>query len=426
MNPIYEDILKDITIPQMYKIKQKFDPSHIENIQEQIKNTVCAFPEIEKIKGKRIALAVGSRGINHIALIVKTMVSIIKSFDADIFIVPSMGSHGGAIAENQKKILEHLGVTEEYVKAPIISNMETVIIGNTENGIPVNMDKNAASADYTITIARIKPHSSFRGKYESGMLKMCVIGLGKQKGADYCHFQGMANMGKNLEEIGKVFKEKSNILFSLGIIENSYDEPYFIEAIAMSEIMIREPKLLEKATSLLPSIPFTDIDLLIVDEIGKNITGTGMDCNIIQRFTSEHMIPKTFIKRIVVLDLTNESDGNGAGMGLADITTKRAEKKIIREKTYPNFLTARTVKGCMIPMVMDNDFDAIRTGIKTIPNADYNNLKIVRIKNTLQLDLLEISEAMLKDMKNNNSLEILEGPFKLEFNENHDLITRSW
>ena len=422
MTSVYEEILRPVKLPEMYRISQKFDDSCIADIPARIRETVSSVISSNEINGKTVAVGVGSRGINHIPVIVKTLVDVLKSHGAKVFIVPSMGSHGGAIAENQKSILQHLGVTEEYVGAEIRASMETVVIGETEDGVPVHMDRNAASADYTVTVARIKPHCSFRGKYESGMTKMCVIGLGKQHGADYCHFQGMANMGKNLEKIGKVFISSSNLLFSLGIIENAYDEPCFIEAIPKNEIMDREPALLDKAKTLLPSIPFKNIDLLVVDELGKNITGTGIDCNIIQRFTSEHMIAKPFIKRVVVLDITDESDGNACGFGLTDVSTMRAYKKMDMDKTYPNLLTSRTINGGKIPMIMANDFDAIRAGIKSAPDLDYSNLRIVRIKNSLALDSMEISAAMLGDLKNNHLLNVEAGPYYWEFDDEGTLI----
>ncbi len=422
MTSVYEEILRPVKLPEMYRISQKFDDSCIADIPARIRETVSSVISSNEINGKTVAVGVGSRGINHIPVIVKTLIDVLKSHGAKVFIVPSMGSHGGAIAENQKSILQHLGVTEEYVGAEIRASMETVVIGETEDGVPVHMDRNAASADYTVTVARIKPHCSFRGKYESGMTKMCVIGLGKQHGADYCHFQGMANMGKNLEKIGKVFISSSNLLFSLGIIENAYDEPCFIEAIPKNEIMDREPALLDKAKTLLPSIPFKNIDLLVVDELGKNITGTGIDCNIIQRFTSEHMIAKPFIKRVVVLDITDESDGNACGFGLTDVSTMRAYKKMDMDKTYPNLLTSRTINGGKIPMIMANDFDAIRAGIKSAPDLDYSNLRIVRIKNSLALDSMEISAAMLGDLKNNHLLNVEAGPYYWEFDDEGTLI----
>ena len=394
---VYNELLKDVKLPKMYKVNQEFDRTCILNITEKVRKELLSFSKISLVRGKTVALAVGSRGIKHITEIVKTVVDTLQDCGAEVFIVPAMGSHGGAIAENQKKILEHLGITEDAIGIQIEATMDTDCIGYTPDGIPVYFDRNANQADYTISIARIKPHCSFRGIYESGMVKMSVIGLGKQKGADFCHRQGMANMGTNLEKIGRVHMEKSNLLCCLGLIENAYDDTCMLQVFAKNEIMEKEPDLLEVAKSYLPRIPFKNLDLLIVDEIGKDITGTGMDCNIVQRFTSEHMPTKPFAKRLVVLDLTDKSDGNASGVGLADITTRRVFNKMSFENTYPNNLTARTTAGCKIPMIMENDYNAIRAGIKTAPNVDYNAMRIVRIKNTLRLDEMEISEALVKE-----------------------------
>ena len=396
---VYNELLKDVKLPKMYKVNQEFDRTCILNITEKVRKELLSFSKISLVRGKTVALAVGSRGIKHITEIVKTVVDTLQDCGAEVFIVPAMGSHGGAIAENQKKILEHLGITEDAIGIQIEATMDTDCIGYTPDGIPVYFDRNANQADYTISIARIKPHCSFRGIYESGMVKMSVIGLGKQKGADFCHRQGMANMGTNLEKIGRVHMEKSNLLCCLGLIENAYDDTCMLQVFAKNEIMEKEPDLLEVAKSYLPRIPFKNLDLLIVDEIGKDLTGTGMDCNIVQRFTSEHMPTKPFAKRLVVLDLTDKSDGNASGVGLADITTRRVFNKMSFENTYPNNLTARTTAGCKIPMIMENDYNAIRAGIKTAPNVDYNAMRIVRIKNTLRLDEMEISEALVKEAK---------------------------
>ena len=396
---VYNELLKDVKLPKMYKVNQEFDRTCILNITEKVRKELLSFSKISLVRGKTVALAVGSRGIKHITEIVKTVVDTLQDCGAEVFIVPAMGSHGGAIAENQKKILEHLGITEDAIGIQIEATMDTDCIGYTPDGIPVYFDRNANQADYTISIARIKPHCSFRGIYESGMVKMSVIGLGKQKGADFCHRQGMANMGTNLEKIGRVHMEKSNLLCCLGLIENAYDDTCMLQVFAKNEIMEKEPDLLEVAKSYLPRIPFKNLDLLIVDEIGKDITGTGMDCNIVQRFTSEHMPTKPFAKRLVVLDLTDKSDGNASGVGLADITTRRVFNKMSFENTYPNNLTARTTAGCKIPMIMENDYNAIRAGIKTAPNVDYNAMRIVRIKNTLRLDEMEISEELVKEAK---------------------------
>lgn len=418
----YSELLSPIHFPRMIRVRQEFKNNKIEDIPQTVSACVANFAYNCSLDGKQVALAVGSRGIKNISVITRTLIDCLKANGAKVFIVPAMGSHGGAKAENQTAILYHLGITEDAMGVAIRSSMETTIIGHTSDGIPVHMDKWASQADYTVSIARIKPHSSFRGKYESGMVKMCVIGLGKQHGADYCHLQGMSNMGKNLEKIGRVFEEKSNLLFSLGIIENAYEDTCEILVVPRQELLAAEPALLEKAKSYLPSIPFQNIDLLVIDEFGKNITGTGMDCNIIQRFTSEHMTAKPFVKRLVTLDLTKESDGNASGFGLADISTRRTFEKMSFEKTYPNNLTARTIIGCRIPMIMENDYDALRAGIKTAPDVDADRLRIVRIHNTLRLDEMEISEAMLDEAKNNPALSVCSEPFFWQFREDGSLI----
>lgn len=418
----YDSILDSVKLPRMYRVKRLFDSSHITDIPGAVASQVKNFPGISGVEGKRVALAVGSRGISNLQLIVKTVIQVLSDCGAEVFIVPAMGSHGGAVAENQKRILEHLGITEEAMGIPILASMETDCIGYTQDGVPVYFDRNANQADYTVSIARIKPHCSFRGKYESGMVKMSVIGLGKQKGADYCHMRGMANMGANLEKIGKVHMEKSNLLFCLGLMENAYDDTCMIRAFGREEILDQEPELLTLAKSYLPEIPFSDLDLLVVDEIGKNITGTGMDCNIIQRFTSEHMEAKPFLKRLVVLDLTEESDGNASGLGLADIASRRAFDKMSFLKTYPNNLTARTTVGCKVPMIMDSDYDAIRAGIKTAPDVDYDRLRIVRIKNTLCLSEMEISEALWEEAAGKKGIQGDRRGFEWEFDKKGNLI----
>ena len=257
---VYNELLKDVKLPKMYKVNQEFDRTCILNITEKVRKELLSFSKISLVRGKTVALAVGSRGIKHITEIVKTVVDTLQDCGAEVFIVPAMGSHGGAIAENQKKILEHLGITEDAIGIQIEATMDTDCIGYTPDGIPVYFDRNANQADYTISIARIKPHCSFRGIYESGMVKMSVIGLGKQKGADFCHRQGMANMGTNLEKIGRVHMEKSNLLCCLGLIENAYDDTCMLQVFAKNEIMEKEPDLLEVAKSYLPRIPFKNLD----------------------------------------------------------------------------------------------------------------------------------------------------------------------
>ena len=328
----YDALLEHIRLPHMAGAAVTYDSTCIQDVAAEVRNELLACPGIEKVFGKTVAVAVGSRGLANLTALVSTTIAVLQEKGASVFIVPAMGSHGGATADGQRRLLEHLGISEETMGVPVRSTMEPAAIAYTEEGDPVYFDANAAAADYTVTIARVKPHTAFHGEYESGMVKMNVIGLGKQKGADYCHTKGMQHMAENLKKIGTLSIQKSNLLASVCVLENAYDNTYLIRAVPKDDILRVEPKLLEVARSLMPRIPFKNLDLLIVDEIGKNITGAGMDPNIIQRFSSPHMPAQPFTKQLVVLDLTEESDGNVNGAGFADVSTKRLYDKIDAEK----------------------------------------------------------------------------------------------
>lgn len=417
----YDQFLEDVHLPEMVGVEQTFANQRVEDIPGTVAKELRACKCLDCVRGKTVALGVGSRGIRNLVQFVNATIAVLQEYGASVFIVPAMGSHGGATAEGQVALLNHLGINQQTTGVPIRSCMTPKVIGHTEDGVPVYFDANAASADYTITIARVKPHTTFRGRYESGMVKMSVIGLGKQKGADYCHIKGMENMPDNLIKIGRVSLEQSNLLLSLAIVENAYDETYCIRAIPKEKILEEEPALLEQAKALMPQIPFRNIDVLIVDEIGKNIAGTGMDPNVIQRFSSEHMVAHPFIKRLVVLNLTDETDGNAAGAGFADISTMKFYEKVEMEKTYPNSLTARTTIPSKMPIFMDNDLTAIKAGIKTAPNVDYRNMRIVRIRNTLSLSRMEISAAMIQDVKDLPNVTVATAPFSYKFDADGNL-----
>ena len=417
----YDQFLTGIELPKMVGIRVRYENKHIVDIADTTQRELLDSGCLDQVAGKTIALAVGSRGIRNLSIIASTVIRVLKECGAKVFIVPAMGSHGGADADGQVRLLEYLGISQQTMGVEIRSRMEPVIIGYTDDNIPVYYDANAIEADYTISIARVKPHTTFRGVYESGMVKMNVIGLGKQKGADYCHIKGMRNMAENLLKIGRVSLERSNLLFSLAVVENAYDQTYLIKAVPKESILVEEPKLLELAKSLMPTIPFRDLDLLVVDEIGKDITGTGMDPNIIQRFSSEHMAADPFIKRLVVFDMTVETDGNAAGAGFADISTKKLFDKLEMEKTYPNSLTARTTIPSKLPIIMDNDETAMKAGVKTAPDVDYDNMRILRIRNTLSMSKMEISEALVGEAQALSNVDIVTEPFFYVFDQNGDL-----
>ncbi len=418
-----EKLFNGIHIPRMVKIRQRFARETIADIPKAMRHELDREELIGRIQpGDRVAVAVGSRGISNMPLIVREIVVAVKARGAHPFIVPTMGSHGGATGEGQAEVLAELGITEESTGAPIVSSMEVVQIGISQNGLPVHMDKNAfLEADAIIVTGRIKPHTSFRAPYESGLAKMIAVGLGKQVGAEIIHAAGVENIPFRVEEIARVAIEKSNIAFAVGMIENAYDETYKIVAIPRERIMEEEPSLLDEAKLLMPSIMFDRCDVLIVDEMGKNISGSGMDPNIIRRNYSGSLTYHPLAQRIAVLDLTRESHGNANGMTNADTCSRRFFNKIQFESTYPNPLTNRLAQSIKIPMVMENDSLAIRAAMKTCFDVDYNRMKMIRIKNTLELEHMLISECLLEEAEANPNIEILSEAEYMRFDENGNL-----
>jgi len=420
---IFDQLVQDIKLPKMVRVRQKFPKPVLEDISGAIRKQLQREGVIERInKGDKVAITAGSRGIQNFSVIVRELVTSLKEKGAEPFVIPAMGSHGGATAEGQTALLRSIGITEETVGAQIFSTMEVVRIGTTDKGIPVCFDKYAYEADATIVVNRIKPHTSFRGSIESGLVKMIAIGLGKQLGAEICHATGLCNMSARIEEVARVAIEKSNIAFGLGIMENAYDETSRMVAIPKEKIMSEEPELLLEAKENLPQILFDNCDVLIVDEIGKNISGTGMDTNIVRRFTSEAIVCNPLAQRIVALDLTKETHGNANGIGLADVCTRRLYEKIDFYGTYPNPLTSRVLMSVKIPMVMDNDRQAIKAAVKTCFDIDYNDVRIIRIKNTLKLEEIYVSENLLDEAKGNTRINILSEPEEMPFDEKGNLI----
>lgn len=419
-----EDFLKSVPVPRMIKVRQHFDRTLIVDVRSAVRKGLNQCPALTEIrKGKRVAITAGSRGISNIVEILQTIIEVVKENEAEPFIIPAMGSHGGAKDKGQLAVLASLGITEKSMRAPIRSSMETVSVGVTSDGIPVCLDCLAAlEADATIVVNRVKSHTSFRGPYESGLAKMIAIGLGKQQGAGTCHATGLGNMSKRIERIARTALANSNIVMGVALIENAYDETCHIEALAAEKIMENEPRLLEMANANMPRILFSHYDVLIVDEMGKNISGTGMDANILGRFTSEVIPNKHHMQRVAVLDLTEESHGNGHGMGLADVCTRRLFEKLDLEQTYPNPLTARVPLSAKIPMIMKNDLCAIQAAIKTCWDVPEEAVRVVRIKNTLQMEEILVSESLRSEVENHQQMEIVECVAKpMNFNNEGNL-----
>ena len=409
-------------LPKFTKIRQKFDDNAIENIKAAVDEALKRPGTIDRIKpGQRIALTAGSRGLCNVVEILRAVVDRVKAKGAEPFIIPAMGSHGGATAEGQAAVLASYGITKESVGCPVVSSMETVQIGVADDGKPVRIDKHASEADGIILVGRIKAHTAFSGRIESGLVKMAVIGVGKQFGAEICHGDGFGRMEENISRIAKVIFDSGKIAFGLALIENAYDKTRSMYAVPTDKIFEEEPGLLQEAKKHMPSILLNTVDVLVVDEIGKNISGSGLDPNISGTFSTPYASGGLEKQRVVVLDITPESHGNGLGMGVADFSVQRAFDKFDFEMTYPNALTSTVIRPVKIPMILANDQLAIAAAIKTCNLIDYGNPRVVRIKNTLEIGELMISEALIPEAEKNPQIEMIGEARELPFNAEGNL-----
>ena len=414
-------ILKDVRLSKVYKVKQKFEKEKIDDVRgDLIKKLNAKSWDIKK--NQKIAITAGSRGISHYELLLKTIVDFVKSKGAIPFIVPAMGSHGGATAYGQEKMLKNLGIDKKTMGCEIISSMDVVKIGYAHDNLPVYIDKNAYRADGIIIFNRVKMHTSFRGKYESGLIKMLSIGLGKRKGADAIHAERFEHMADNILACAKVSLEKLNIIGGVCTIENGYDEVADIFVLDKNEILQKEPQILQKSKSLMPRIYLDDIDVLIVKEIGKNISGTGMDTNVIGRFHTKAASGGPNITKVGILDLSNESLGNANGVGLSDFATKKLYNKINFDYTYLNALTSTEPNSIKLPMILDNDELVIKACAKTCGILDEKNIKVVIIENTKNLNELYMSKVAYDSVVEKNKVEIISNEKEISFDEEGNLI----
>ncbi|MBQ3864507.1 MAG: DUF2088 domain-containing protein [Clostridia bacterium] len=416
-------LMDSIQLPKMVRVRQKMYSEHIEPAdlpgviadrlsQPKFSNTFRA--------GARIAITAGSRGVANIPVILKAVADFLKTKGAYPFIVPAMGSHGGATAEGQKKLLAGYGITEESIGVPILSSMEVKQVGTTCEGHPVYIDKNAAEADGIVLVGRIKPHTDFQGPYESGLMKMMTIGLGKRQGADTCHEEGFAHMAHLVPLFGNVILQNAPVISGIGLIENAYDQTAEVHALLPAEIPDEEPKLLNRARSIMARILIPESDVLVVDRIGKDISGDGMDPNISGTF-----IPPLQgghkAQRTVVLDLTDATHGAALGIGCADVTTRRLFDKIDYSATCVNAITCTVLQFVKIPIVMPSDEKALQIAVRTCTLIDKKNPKIVRIRDTMRVGEIEISEALLPEALQNPDLEVLDDPKPWAFDADGNL-----
>ena len=417
-----EQILAPVMLPRMVRIRQHFDATKIDDVADVLLAELSQ-PQIEStlLPGRRICLTAGSRGVDNIALILKTVAGYVKAKGAIPFIIPAMGSHGGATAEGQLKVLEDYGITPESCGCEVISSMETKEIGTTSDGQRVSIDQHAAAAEGIIVIGRIKPHTGFRGPYESGLMKMMAIGLGKQRGAEACHRQGFKKMAQMVPMFGKTILKNCPVLFGIGLVENAFDQTCLIRALTPDEIIDKEPEILDFARTRMPCIKIPSGDILVVDRIGKNISGDGMDPNISGTWATPYASGGFQSEHVVVLDLTDETHGNSNGLGMADVTTDRAFNKMNPDVTYPNGLTSLILNVLRVPMHVRSDELAIKAAAKACTDGDRDHLRIVRILDTLHLGEIWISEAMLSDARGRDDIDILSEPAPFAFDAQGNL-----
>lgn len=365
----------------------------------------------ERLKrGARVAITAGSRGIADIPLVIRTVAGVVREHGAEPFIVPAMGSHGGATVEGQRHVLAEYGITEQSVGAPIRASMETVQLGTLPNGTTLYFDAIAAAADATIVVNRVKAHTAFRGDVESGLCKMTCIGLGKAHGAEQVHAHGLR---ESIPAAASALLQKTNIVAGLALVENAAHELAAIRATDPEGFLETDRELLKMANTYLPRVPFDHLHVLVVGWLGKNLSGSGMDYNVVgmwRRIGGER-VPD--FERIVVLDLTPESDGNGLGVGIADFTTRRLYGKLDLPKMYLNGLTSSAFEAIKIPIVLDSDRQAVQVALHAVGYGADARVAIVR--STLELDVLWVSQALRDEVASNPRLEVLGAPAPLEF-----------
>jgi len=407
-----EELLREVELPNVALIEQRVEgPPALADIRESVRE---ALESVDLPSGS-VAIGVGSRGVSRISEVVAALVEALKKAGAEPFIVPAMGSHGASTAEGQADVLRHFGVSEERMGCPVRATMETVEIGDTPAGVPVYMDRNAYEADSVIVVNRIKPHTAFRGAVESGPTKMLAIGLGKQRGAYSIHSQGWERIHRTIPDAARVAVETGKVAFGLATIENADEEPCQIVAIPAEKLEEAEAPLLEEAKKNLARLPFDQLDVLIVDEIGKNVSGDGADPNVTGRYPTTAASGGPEVERMVYLDLTEETGGNANGLGMADVVTERLASKMERSATYLNALTSTTPAPVKTPMVMPTDRMAVAAALTMCAGVTSSEARLVRIQNTIKLRRMWVSEALLRDVEKDERLRVVEDAVPIRF-----------
>lgn len=417
--------LDEIPVPSIVTIHQSYDDSKVEDIPGTLKNGMEALPNRDWFRGKSICITVGSRGIPDIDVMVRTMCDTLKSWGAEPFIIPSMGSHAGATAEGQVEMLAGYHITEETMGVPIKSSMD-VIQYDDLNGIPLYCDKYAYESDGIVIFNKVKPHTDFRGPHESGLLKMIAIGIAKHKGAAMFHSFGFDSFTELIPQVGEKFLAKAPVAFGVGVVQNAYDDICNIEVCTPDKMIETDARLLQIAKDRIAKFLFKDIDVLIIDEIGKNISGNGHDPNVTGRNLSGSFKKELNLKKLFVRGLTPEAHHNGCGLSACDVVTRAVLNDVDWDVTWTNGLTTGIMTAGQIPIYANTDLDAVRMCIRTLYNIDYAKAKVVHIKNTLCMSTIEVSESLWEEIKDIPGISFVSGPKPMEFTANGHLVETEW
>jgi lactate racemase-like protein len=421
--------IKELVLPRMVEIRQKISVQKILNIRKTVQKEFKT-KQLDKANfdGLTVGIAVGSRGISDIAEIISCVVEEVKDLGGNPVIIPAMGSHGGGTVEGRRQVLANLGISEENAKAQIRDSEKVKKLGQTDKSIPVYCNIEATKVDSLIIVNRIKSHTDFVGKIESGLQKLMAIGLGSHKGCSIIHAYALKNgLEEIITSVVEIMLKKLPIVMGLAILENQKNQTFEIKALKAEEIQIIEPDLLKRQKASALKLPFDTIDVLVVGEIGKNISGTGMDCKTIGRLRlmgqHEPEIPK--INRIAVLRLSSESHGNALGIGLSDFTTRRVYESIDSETTKINCMASICPESGMIPIFFDSDRETILAAIRTCGEIESKKIRLVYIKNTQQIENIWVSEKMLNEAKARPDIEVISNAKEMQFDSKGDIICYS-
>ncbi len=406
--------------PRMLRVRQKFARPRVDNIPAAARATLEKLNLGRTIKpGQTVALTGGSRGIANIPLVLKSVAQHLKDLGARPFIVPAMGSHGGGLAESQKEVLESYGITEAFTGVPIRASMEVIQAGTTPEGFPVYLDKIASQADHIGVVARVKPHTSYHGPIESGLMKMMMIGLGKHTGASWYHKLLLEKpYDLVVRSVGRTLRAKAPIAFGLAVVENGYDETALVEAALPADFEPVEEKLLVKARDWLARLPFHQADLLIIDEIGKEISGSGMDTNVVGRkraFANQPPENQPTMRFIFIRGLSSKTHGNAAGIGFADFTTTRLVASMNYEATVINCMTSGYPEGANLPVHLDSDRQVLDGALSILGIRPADKARVMHIRNTLWLEEVEVSEPCLQELPKMTDFTVMKGPNEVTF-----------